>query len=267
MNEDLSLQAEEVKLILLICGDSQTGKKTIVKGIINNRQYTKKQYSTYKSYFFKHEEVIRKSTISIPIELRILNSEELETKLKLNKAFFTDALGAFVVNSIIDNNSFINGEKWKDKIDLMCCLPNRYPLPTFLLINKCDQFNENEEEKDNEDNLNKDKIESYSMQNQFFNTFLLGIGKNDDNNDNLINTNINEENKINVENNNINEEEENLKIKDLIVSPIIPFEEMIKILMGFKDIRNEFIAQSGGVINDNDNVENTQKKSKKCILI
>ena len=265
MNEDLSLQSDDVKLIILICGDSQTGKKTIVKGIINNRQYTKKEYSTYKSYFFKHEEVIRKANISIPVELRILNSEELETKLKLNKAFFSDALGAFVVNSIIDNNSFINGEKWKDKLDLMCCLPNRYPLPIFLLVNKCDQFNENEEEKDKEDNLNKDKIETYSMQNQFFNTFLLGLGKN---NDNLINTDIIEENKINVENNNINEEEENIKIKDLIVSPIIPFEEMIKILMGFKDIRNEFIVQSGGVINDNDNdkVQNTQNKNKKCIL-
>ena len=37
--------------------------------------------------------------------------------------------------------------------------------------------------------------------------------------------------------------------------------------MGFKDIRNQFIAQSGGVINDNDNFENTKSKSKKCILI
>ena len=265
MNEDLSLQQEDVKLILLICGDSQTGKKTIVKCLINNRQYTKKEYSTYKSYFFKHEEVIRKATISIPIELRILNSEELETKLKLNKAFFADALGAFVVNSITDNNSFINGEKWKDKLDLMCCLPNRYPLPIFLLINKCDQFNENQKEKDNEDNINTDKIETYSMQNQFFNTFLLGLGKNDDNNDNIINADVIEENKINDENKNIIEGEEN--IKDLIVNPIIPFEEMINILMGFKDIRNQFIAQSGGVINDNDNFENTKSKSKKCILI
>ena len=44
---------------------------------------------------------------------------------------------------------------------------------------------------------------------------------------------------------------------------------MIKILIGFKDIRNEFIVQSGGVINDNENIENTQNKNKnkKCILI
>ena len=35
MDRDLSLKSQEVKLILLICGDSGTGKQTIVKGMIN----------------------------------------------------------------------------------------------------------------------------------------------------------------------------------------------------------------------------------------
>ena len=147
MNKDSLLKSNDVKLILLICGDKQTGKKTIVKGIIKEKEYTKKDQATFTSYFFTHEEVIGRSTILIPIELRVLNSEELETELKMNKTFFNEALGAFVVNSILDNNSFANGEKWKDKIDLMCCLPNRFPLPIFLLINKCDTIT-NEDEKE-----------------------------------------------------------------------------------------------------------------------
>ena len=261
MDRDLSLKSQEVKLILLICGDSGTGKQTIVKGMINGKQYTKKEHASFKSYFFTYEEIIGKSTISIPIELRILNSEEMETELKLNKAFYSEALGAFVVNSITDNNSFVNGEKWKDKIDLMCCLPNRFPLPIFLLINKCDPNNlqEEKEEKDKENNNNsqymqKDKIESYSLENQFFNTFL--IGKISENN-NIINTGKIEDNKIN------NDEEND---KNLIVSPFNAFKEMIKTIMGFKDIRNKFIIQSGGVIDDNDFERGNQNRNKKCII-
>lgn len=259
MNKDSLLKSNDVKLILLICGDKQTGKKTIVKGIIKEKEYTKKEQATFTSYFFTHEEIVGRSSILIPIELRVLNSEELETELKLNKTFFNEALGAFVVNSILDNNSFTNGEKWKDKIDLMCCLPNRFPLPIFLLINKCDTIAKNEEKEDtkNLQYLQKDKIESYSSENQFFNTFLLGKGE-DDNNI-IINIEKNDDNKISINNN----KEEN--IKDLIVSAITPFKEMVKIILGFKDIRNRFISQAGGVIDDNQ-FEGNQNKSKKCII-
>lgn len=259
MNNDLSLISNDVKMILLVCGDSKTGKKSIVKGIIKDKKYTKKDKASFRSYFFNHEETIGKSNITIPIELRILNSEELDTELKLNKTFYNEALGAFVVNSITDNNSFTNGEKWKDKIDLMCCLPSRFPLPIFLLINKCDTVIDEEEKEDNKNlqYLQKDKIEAYSLENQFFNTFLLGKGKDDDNNI-IINTEKNDDNKISINNNNKEE-----KIKDLIVSPITPFKEMVKIIMGFKDIRNNFIRQSGGVIDDNE-IEGNQNRGKKC---
>ena len=261
MNKDLSLKSNDAKLIILICGDSKTGKKTIVKGIIKDSQFTVKEQASFKSYFFIHEEIVGKSTILIPIELRILNSEEIDTELKMNKIFFSDALGAFVVNSIIDNNSFTNGEKWKDKIDLMCCLPNRFPLPIFLLINKCDIV-ANEDEKEDKNNLQylqKDKIESYSLENQFYNTFLLG--KKDDDENNIINTEKTDDIKLSI-NNNINNKEEN--IKDLIVSPITPFKEMVKIVLGFKDLRNTFIKQSGGVIDDNEFDNAQQNKNKKC---
>lgn len=262
MDKDLSLKSNDVKMILLICGDNKTGKKSIVKGMIKDKEYTQKDHSSFKSYFFTHEEVIGKSNILIPMELRILNSEELDTELKLNKTFFNEALGAFVVNSITDNNSFSNGEKWKDKIDLMCCLPNRFPLPIFLLINKCDIV-VNEDEKDKEENKNlqflqKDKIEAYALENQFFNTFLLGKGEDDNN---IINTEKNDDNKISI--NSTNKDE---KIKDLIVSPTTPFKEMVKIILGFKDIRNKFITQFGGVIEENEFEGVNQNKNKKCII-
>ena len=55
----------------------------------------------------------------------------------------------------------------------------------FLLINKCDIY-QKEDKKEREENknlqyLHKDKIEAYSLENQFFNTFLLGKGEDDNN--------------------------------------------------------------------------------------
>ena len=260
MNKDLQLKSDELKLILLIVGDHKVGKKTIVKGIIRENDFNKKEQDSFTSYFFVHEETIGKSKILIPIELRVLKSEELNSELKLNKTIFNDSFGAFVVSSITDNNSFINGEKWKNKIDLLCCLPNRFPIPIFLLINKCDIIaNEDEEEnKQNFEYIQKEKIETYSLENQFFNTFLLGKCE-EENNLLKVNTEKNDDNKISI-NNNKNEE----NIIDLMVSPITPFKEIVKIIMGFKDIRDRFVIQSGVNINEYEYKE--ENKSKKCIV-
>ena len=266
MDKDLSLKENKVKLIILICGDSKTGKKTIVKQIINERKFTTKDQSNFISYFFNFEEFVGKSNILIPVEIRVLNSEEQETELKLNKPFFNEALGAFVVTSITDNNSFINGEKWKDKIDLMCCLPNRFPLPIFLLINKYDEIN-NDKGKEKFKNLEyaeKDKIENYALTNQFFNSFLIVKNDGENINNKKIDMNISDniQNKINEEDGGNKEE----NIKEIMISAEGAFQELIKVIMGFRDIRNAFITQAGGVIDNSDiNIQNNEK-NKKCII-
>lgn len=264
MNEDLSLNANNINLIILICGDSKTGKKTLVKQIIGEKKCTIKERENFTSYFFKSDEFLGKSMISIPFEIRILNSGELETELKTNKPFFNDALGAFVVTSITDNNSFVNGEKWKDKIDLMCCLPNRFPLPIFLIINKYDEIlNDKSKDKDLQ-YTKKDKIESYALANQFFNTFLV-VKNAEVENVNDKNIDINDSGKIDIINDQsiVNKEP---KDKELGVDAEVPFQELIKVIMGFKDIRNAFITQAGGVVDNNDGQGQRVKDNKKCII-
>ena len=264
MDKDLALKSDDVKLIILICGDKQTGKKTIVKQIIGDRKFKTKENINFISYFFNSDEFLGKSIISVPVDIRILKSEELETELKSNKAFFSDALGAFVVTSITDNNSFVNGEKWKDKIDLMCCLPNRFPLPIFLLINKYDEIlNDKSKEKDLQ-YVQKDKIESYALANQFFNTFLI-VKNAEDENINNKNIDINESEKTNIinEQSTINKE---TKVKESGVEAEVPFQEIIKVITGFKDIRNAFISQAGGVIDNTDTDGLNPKENKKCII-
>ena len=255
---------DEVKLIILVCGDSKTGKKTIVNQIMGDKKSEPKDHGNYSSYEFNYE-FVGKSKISIPVEIRILNSEELETELKSNKAFFSDALGAFVVTSITDNNSFVNGEKWKDKIDLMCCLPNRFPLPVFLLINKYDEYLNDQEQYKNLQYIQKDKIESYALSNQFFNTFL--IVKNSDNeninNKNIDLKNIGKEENLIKEQNIINNDKKDI---DSVVEAEVAFQELTKIIMGFRDIKNVFISQAGGVIENNDLDGQNNKQNKKCII-
>ena len=264
MDKDLSLKENKVKLIILICGDSKTGKKTLVKQIIGDRKFTTKENEKFISYSFNSDEFLGKTMISIPVEIRILNSGELETELKANKQFFSDALGAFVVTSITDNDSFINGEKWKDKIDLMCCLPNRFPLPIFLIINKYDEIlNDKSKEKDLL-YAKKDKIESYALSNQFFNTFLIVKNSNDENiNDKNIDINDTEKTDIINDQSTINKEP---KVKESGVEAEVPFQEIFKVITGFKDIRNAFISQAGGVIDNTDNEGLNAKENKKCII-
>ena len=73
MDNDLSLKSEDIKLILLICGDSKTGKKSIVKSILKDKEFSKKQHPSFKSIFFTHEETIGNSSISIPIEFPLVH--------------------------------------------------------------------------------------------------------------------------------------------------------------------------------------------------
>ena len=174
MDKDKSLQKGK-KMVLLICGDPNTGKKTIVNKWLNNIEFTENDHSFYKDYLFTYNQTIDNNQVSIPIEIRILNSDEIETELKINAAFFKEALGGFIVTSIDDENSFIDGEKWKEKLDLMCCLPNKFPLPIFLIVNKFDLVNFDNPEKPFQD---KNKIDQYFLENQFFDKSFLAVGGN-----------------------------------------------------------------------------------------
>ena len=51
----------------------------------------------------------------------------------------------------------------------MCCLPNKFPLPIVLLINKCDLI----EESKRREWIEKLNIDNYYTENQFFAKFYL----------------------------------------------------------------------------------------------
>ena len=227
MDKDKTLNNEK-KIILLICGDSKTGKKTLVNNWLKEIEYKEKDYTFYKEYIFSIEEIIDEKKENILIEIRILNSDELESDSKINSSFFKNAYGGFIINSIDNEQSFINGEKFKEKIDFMCTLRNKFPLPIFLIINKCDLFNFDNPEFDFQKENN---IEQYYLENQFISKFyIISIDGDFEKNNNLSEINL-------------------------------PFINMIKLIFQFEDIKNEFFKSSNQKINKNQN----NKKGEKCV--
>ena len=242
MDKDTSLnKKEDYKMVLLVCGDPQTGKKTIVNNWLKDKEKDKSIESKtfYQVYNFVHTEQIDSGSINIPMEIRILNGDEFETELKLNSEFFKGALGAFVTVSMDNISTFQDGEKWKEKLDLMCCLPNKFPLPIFLIINKCDKFKPEDVQPFQE----KNAIDKYTLENQFFSC------------DYLDSTN----------------EGKNLG-SELISENDKPFKDMVKAILNFKDIKDKFVSLANGKGKKEKAGEHDgtmmimDKKNSKCII-
>jgi septin family protein len=91
MNQDKTLKDNEKKLIFLICGNSGVGKKSFVNNIMNklnlHEAIIPENKSFYVVYNFKIKRKIDDHTITIPIEIRILNS-----KIKLEFKFMYSIL-------------------------------------------------------------------------------------------------------------------------------------------------------------------------------
>lgn len=217
MNKDNSLKVEENNLVLLIVGNDDTGKKSIVSSWMNKFIPESEETKTfYKIFYFTYEDTFEEDQICFKVEVRVINGEEFDSDLKHLSPFFKGALGAFVVTSIDEFVSFQDGVKWKEKVDLMCCLPNKFPLPVNLIINKYD-LKEREEKRPW---LDKETIENYVRENQFIHHFLVSS----------------------IESRELNNRE-SLKSNESVEIES-PLKDMIKTIMMFKDIKEKFLNNS-----------------------
>ncbi len=121
----------------------------------------------------------------------------------------------------------------------MCCLPNKFPLPIFLLINKCDRL----ERVKRSPWVEKVQLDSFIKENQFFNNFFISAE-----------THTRESNISNISNQSVDIES--------------PFKSMIQSIMQFKDIKEKLISKRNSIILcDNLNLKTDSEKSKKNCLI
>lgn len=109
-----------------------------------------------------------------------------------------------------------SGVKWKEKLDLMCCLPNKFPLPIFLLINKCDKI----ERVKRSPWLEKVKIENYIQENQFYSHFFISAEPKD------------------------SRETIQSSLSNQSVDIESPIKEMIKSILQFKDLKEKIIMNN-----------------------
>ncbi len=132
----------------------------------------------------------------------------------------------------------------------MCCLPNKFPLPIFLIVNK--------KQKIEEENLSigMEHIVEITENNLFFKSYIIKAK--------------------NESRNSTNEEyaERLSKLSNYIKEDELPFNDMIEIILKFKDIREKIVAtylkgkNSKGIRNvneDHDSMRSNDKRS--CSLL
>jgi hypothetical protein len=133
----------------------------------------------------------------------------------------------------------------------MCCLPNQFPLPIFLIVNK------NLKLEDENLSIGKDKIKETTDNYLFFKDYIINLKQN--------------ERITKIEDNS----ERHSKLSTYLVEPEIPFNEMIEILMNFKDIKEKFLSHylkkktmkgNGKSLSDKEiDIRNQDKKS--CLIL
>lgn len=107
MKNDIALnKPQDNKFIILILGDSEEDKQKFVEKYLKSSKidFTKEEKTFFISYLYSLP-----SSATLPeinFEIRILNSGEIDTELKIHKIFFAGAMGAFIMTSILDDNSF-----------------------------------------------------------------------------------------------------------------------------------------------------------------
>jgi len=86
MNKDKSLKKNGTTLVFLICGNSLVGKKTFVENFIRSitkEDITSINKSFYNVYLFDITYKIEEKNITLPIEIRIINSKNKFNKNKI----------------------------------------------------------------------------------------------------------------------------------------------------------------------------------------
>lgn len=107
MNKDASLKINDQKIVLLILGNDDTGKKTVARKWMSNYNMQSEDNRTiYKIFTFLFEDIIENERISCLVEIRVMNGDEIETDIKVNSSFFKGAYGAFVITRIDDYMTF-----------------------------------------------------------------------------------------------------------------------------------------------------------------
>jgi hypothetical protein len=118
----------------------------------------------------------------------------------------------------------------------MCCLPNQFPLPIFLILNLKNISNVNP-------GVNYENIKEISEDNMFFNLFVISLNDNSDN---------------------FNENEDKNDIKNYIEKSDKPFYELMDLLMKFKDIKDNILLEySKGISKKNKNTANNKISNNK----
>jgi hypothetical protein len=76
MNKDHSLKQSEPRVVLLMCGNDDVGKKSICRQwMIRYESVSEDNKTFYKTFSFCIEEVVDGVRLTLPVEIRVMNGK------------------------------------------------------------------------------------------------------------------------------------------------------------------------------------------------
>lgn len=130
----MAAQEDYTPVKVLVLGDPETGKTSLIKRLVHDRFHAKYKASTGVQ-FFLHEVNVNDQIV----RLQLWDMAGHENRVgKIAKAYYQDAFGAIVVYDVTRPTTFDTVADWKKEIDDNVKLPNGDPLPVILVGNKFD---------------------------------------------------------------------------------------------------------------------------------
>ena len=124
----------EILYKVLIIGESAVGKTCLIRRYVHNTFQSGTRTTLGVDFALK---VLSDQGKNMTIQLWDIAGQEGQ-RANMTRIYFASAVGAIVVASADDLNSFDVAINWKKDLDGKVFLPNGEKVPCILMVNKCD---------------------------------------------------------------------------------------------------------------------------------
>ncbi|XP_053205068.1 ras-related protein Rab-38-like [Panonychus citri] len=152
---------------ILVIGEVSVGKTSIIKRYVHN--LFSQQYRATIGVDFALKKIVWNDDIEIIVQLWDIAGQDRFASL--TRVYYKGASGSFVITDSTNPDSFDSAIKWKKDFDSKVTLEDGQPVPSLLLVNKC--------ELDRTGIANdKSKLDCFSKENGFSNWFYVSAAEN-----------------------------------------------------------------------------------------
>jgi len=119
---------------VIVIGEANVGKTSIIKRYVNNEFSNKYKYTIGVDFALKQVDWDENTVV----RLQLWDIAGQERFGIMTHVYYKEATGACIVYDVSSTKSFQAVERWKNDVDSKVKLPNGDTVPCILLANKCD---------------------------------------------------------------------------------------------------------------------------------